>query len=80
MNLLVKRDVIFVPQTFHCDYCRAEIGNSFRRYYMMRFCSDACIAHYRRRLTSATARKVEVLHASGLSCVPVSERRDIAAA
>jgi hypothetical protein len=75
MNMLVDRNV--EPETFHCDYCRAKLRNGIKRYYMMRFCSDGCITAYRRRLTSATAHKVQVLHASGLTGVPIAERRDI---
>ena len=52
---------------FRCDYCRSVLRADCHVYYMMRFCSDGCIAAYKRRLSGTTVAKVQVLHASGRS-------------
>jgi hypothetical protein len=44
--------------TLHCDHCRGELGLGARRYWRMRFCSQACKQAYQRRLDQSTRDKI----------------------
>jgi hypothetical protein len=44
--------------TMRCDHCREELGLTARRYWRMRFCSEACKCAYQRRLDAATRDKI----------------------
>ena len=47
--------------TLHCDHCRGKLGLGARRYWRMRFCSDACKKAYQRRLDGSTKDKISRL-------------------
>jgi hypothetical protein len=44
--------------TLRCDHCRQPLGAMVRRYWHMRFCSDACRQAYQRRLHDDTKQKI----------------------
>jgi hypothetical protein len=44
--------------TLRCDHCRGELGLLTRRYWRMRFCSEACKQAYQRRLGESTRDKI----------------------
>jgi hypothetical protein len=44
--------------TMRCDHCRGELGLKTRRYWRMRFCSEACTSAYQRRLDESTRNKI----------------------
>jgi hypothetical protein len=44
--------------TLRCDHCRKELGLITRRYWRMRFCSEACASAYQRRLDRSTRDKI----------------------
>lgn len=44
-----------------CDFCGGHLGLTIHRYYRMRFCCEAHMRAYRRRLTEETRAKIRRL-------------------
>src|SRR5215470_2330706 len=45
-----------------CDHCGGHLGLIVHRYYCMRFCCNAHMETYRRRLTERTGTKIQLLN------------------
>jgi hypothetical protein len=50
-----------LPSTRRCDFCGGRLGLLVHRYYRMRFCSEAHMRAYCRRLGDETRAKIRRL-------------------
>jgi len=55
-----------------CDHCGGPLGLIVRRYYHMRFCCNAHVEAYRRRLSETTRAKIQHLNQRAADGAPAA--------